>query len=215
MAVFFFVVGLEIKYEIVAGHLRDPKAASLPIIVAFGGMLVPAAIYFLVAGRGDGAAGWGIPMATDIAFAVGVLALLGRRIPPAARVFLLSLAIVDDIGAIAVIAVFYTADLSFGWLALAGVAFVAIVVLRTMRVWSMPAYVLVGVFAWFATYQSGVHATIAGVIVGLLAPVRPLLQESVARRYARQALEDETFTIDELNQMRFLLRESVPIVARL
>ncbi len=215
MAIFFFVVGLEIKYEIVAGHLRDPKAASLPIIAALGGMVVPAFIYFLIVGRGDGASGWGIPMATDIAFAVGVLGVLGRRIPPAARVFLLTLAIVDDIGAIAVIAVFYTADLSFGWLALAGLTFMAIVVLRRLRVWSLPVYVLAGVFAWFATYQSGVHATIAGVIVGLLTPARPLLQESVARLYIRKALEDDTFTIEELNQMRFLLRESVPIVARL
>ena len=154
-------------------------------------------------------------MATDIAFAVGVLGLLGRRIPPAARVFLLTLAIVDDIGAITVIAVFYTADLSFSWLALAGVALLSIVVLRRLRVWSMPVYVLVGVFAWFATFQSGVHATIAGVAVGLLTPARPLLQQSVARRYARKALEDETFSVDELDQLRFLLRESVPVVARL
>ena len=102
-----------------------------------------------------------------------------------------------------------------GWLTLAGLAFLAIVFLRRMRVWSLPIYVLVGVFAWFAAYQSGVHATIAGVIVGLLTPARPLLQESVARRYAHRTLSDETFTMAELKHMRFLLRESVPIVARL
>ncbi|MGH3386953.1 MAG: Na+/H+ antiporter NhaA, partial [Nocardioidaceae bacterium] len=115
MVLFFFVVGLEIKYEIVSGELHDPKAAAVPIIAAFGGMAVPALIYAAFNAGGEGAHGWGIPMATDIAFAVGVLSLLGRRIPSAARVFLLTLAIVDDIGAIAVIAVFYTSDLSMGW----------------------------------------------------------------------------------------------------
>src|SRR5688572_17357252 len=167
MVIFFFVVGLEIKYELVHGDLRDPKTAALPIVAALGGMLVPAAIYLAVVGQGEGASGWGIPMATDIAFAVGVLGLLGRRIPAPARIFLLTLAIVDDIGAIAVIAIFYTADLSFVWLALAGLAFVTVMVLRRLRVWSMPVYVVVGVFAWFATYQSGVHATIAGVVLGM------------------------------------------------
>src|SRR5688572_13649341 len=167
MVFFFFVVGLEIKYELVHGDLRDPKTAALPIVAALGGMLVPAAIYLAIIGGGEGSSGWGIPMATDIAFAVGVLGLLGPRIPSAARLFLLTLAIVDDIGAIAVIAIFYTADLSFVWLALAGLAFVTVMVLRRLRVWSMPVYVVVGVFAWFATYQSGVHATIAGVVLGM------------------------------------------------
>jgi NhaA family Na+:H+ antiporter len=215
MVIFFFVVGLEIKYEFVAGHLRDRKAASVPIIAAFGGMAVPALLYYLIAGQGEGASGWGIPMATDIAFAVGVLGLLGRRIPAPARVFLLTLAIVDDIGAIAVIAIFYTADLSFVWLALAGLAFLTVMVLRRLRVWSMPVYVVVGVFAWFATYQSGVHATIAGVVLGMLAPARPLLRESIARRYASRALADHHFSVEELDRLRFLLRESVPTVARL
>lgn len=215
MVMFFFVVGLEIKYEIVSGHLRDPRAAAVPIIAALGGMIVPALIYFLIAGQGEGAAGWGIPMATDIAFAVGVLALLGRRIPSAARVFLLTLAIADDIGAILVIAVFYTADLSLGWLAVAALALLLIVLLRGMRVWSMHVYVVVGIVAWFATYQSGVHATIAGVIIGLLTPARPLLQESYARRYMRRALDDNRITMEELTHLRFLLHESVPVVARL
>ncbi|HET6625932.1 MAG TPA: Na+/H+ antiporter NhaA [Nocardioidaceae bacterium] len=215
MVIFFFVVGLEIKYEIVAGHLRDPKAASLPIIAAFGGMAVPALLYFLIAGRGEGSAGWGIPMATDIAFAVGVLGLLGRRIPAPARIFLLTLAIVDDIGAITVIAVFYTEDLSFGWLALAAAAFLGVVLLRRLRVWSIPVYVVVGVFAWFATYQSGVHATVAGVLLGLLTPAKSLLDEKVARQYARRALEDDRFSVEELGQLRFLLRESAPMVVRL
>jgi Na+:H+ antiporter, NhaA family len=214
MVIFFFVVGLEIKYELVAGHLRDPKAASVPIIAALGGMIVPAVLYALIAGR-EASSGWGIPMATDIAFAVGVLGLLGRRIPSAARVFLLTLAIADDIGAIVVIAVFYTADLRLAWLALAGLMFLTIIVLRRLRVWIIPVYVVLGVVAWFATYQSGVHPTIAGVIVGLLTPARPLLQESVARRHIREALADDEITAEELNSMRFLLLESVPITARL
>lgn len=215
MVIFFFVVGLEIKYELVGGHLRDPRAACVPIIAAVGGMIVPASIYWVVAGSGEGAAGWGIPMATDIAFAVGVLALLGRRIPPAARIFLLTLAIADDVGAILVIAVFYTADLSLGWLIAAALVFVAIGALRRLRVWSIPIYVIVGIAAWFATYQSGVHATIAGVILGLLTPARPLLQESQARRWVKQSLEDNTISQDELHRLRFLLHESVPVVARL
>ena len=215
MVFFFFVVGLEIKYEIVAGHLRDPKAASVPIIAAFGGMLVPALIYTAIVGGGAAASGWGIPMATDIAFAVGVLGLLGRRIPAPARIFLLTLAIADDVGAIAVIAVFYTSDLSFLWLAIAGLVFLGIVLLRRVRVWSMQVYAVVGFVAWFATYQSGVHATVAGVALGLLTPARPLLQESVTRRHVRQALEDDNISADELDRLRFLIRESVPVVARL
>ena len=215
MVFFFFVVGLEIKYEIVAGHLRDPKAASVPIIAAFGGMVVPALIYTLIVGGGPAASGWGIPMATDIAFAVGVLGLLGRRIPAPARIFLLTLAIADDVGAIVVIAVFYTSDLSFVWLAIAGLVFLGILLLRRMRVWSMQVYAVVGFVAWFATYQSGVHATVAGVALGLLTPARPLLQESVIRRHAQQALEDDNISTDELDHLRFLIRESVPVVARL
>ena len=118
MVIFFFVVGLEIKYELVRGDLRDPRTAALPIIAAVGGMAVPALLYAAVVGGGDGGSGWGIPMATDIAFAVGAIGLLGRRIPSPARLFLLTLAIVDDIGAILVIAVFYTSDLSLTWLCL-------------------------------------------------------------------------------------------------
>jgi NhaA family Na+:H+ antiporter len=214
MALFFFVVGLEIKYELVSGELRDPKAAALPIIAAFGGMAVPAAIYAALNTGGEGAAGWGIPMATDIAFAVGVLAVLGRRIPAAARVFLLTLAIVDDIGAITVIAVFYTADLSMQWLALAGLGVAAAITFRRMRVWSPYVYVLCGVCVWFAMYQSGVHPTIAGVIMGLLTPAMPLLDQAQAREYARQSIPDE-LDAEEVRRYRFLLGESVPLAERL
>lgn len=215
MVIFFFVVGLEIKYELVSGHLRDMRVASVPIVAAFGGMIVPAALFFLIAGRSEGAHGWGIPMATDIAFAVGVISLLGNRIPSAARIFLLTLAVVDDIGAITVIAVFYTTDLSLGWLLVAAITIVAIGFLNKVRVWALPIYVCLGLLAWFATYQSGVHATIAGVIIGLLAPARPLLREQLARGYAHSALSDDNLSPDEIRHLRFLLRETLPVVSRL
>jgi Na+:H+ antiporter, NhaA family len=216
MVIFFFVVGLEIKYELVNGDLRDPKTAALPIVAAMGGMVVPAGLYIALNPPGsDGAAGWGIPMATDIAFAVGVLGILGRRIPSAARLFLLTLAIVDDIGAILVIAVFYTADLSLTWLAIAVGLLGAMVVARTLRVWSTVVYVVLGVGVWFALLESGVHATLAGVAIGLIAPATPLLKEEVARQHAREALRDNSLDPDELAKLRFLLKESVSVVERL
>ena len=206
MVIFFFVVGLEIKYELVNGDLRDPKTAALPIIAAVGGMVVPAGIYFALNPAGsDGGAGWGIPMATDIAFAVGVLGILGRRIPSAARLFLLTLAIVDDIGAILVIAVFYTSDLSLGWLALAVGLLLAMVVATRLRIWAVTLYAVLGVGVWFALLESGVHATLAGVAIGLLAPATPLLKEDVARGYATEALQDRHLDADELARLRFLL----------
>ena len=215
MVIFFFVVGLEIKYELVSGDLRDPKTAALPIVAAIGGMAVPALLYLAVAGGTEAGSGWGIPMATDIAFAVGVLGVLGRRIPSAARLFLLTLAIVDDIGAIIVIAVFYTDDLDLRWLGLSLGLLGVMVVMRLVRIWSIPAYVVVGVAVWFATLESGVHATLAGVAIGLLTPACALLNEGVARDYARTAIEDRELDPDELYRLRFLLSESVPIVERL
>lgn len=173
MAVFFFVVGLEIKRELVSGELKDPRAAALPAMAALGGMIFPALIYF--AFNASGAShGWGIPMATDIAFALGVVSLLGSRVPGAMKVFLLTLAIVDDIGAIVVIAVFYTTDLSLGWLAIAAGLIVVVITMRAARIWFIPAYLFVGLFVWLAVFESGIHATIAGVVLGLLTPAHPL-----------------------------------------
>lgn len=216
MVIFFFVVGLEIKYELVNGDLRDPRTAALPIVAAVGGMVVPAGIYLALNPPGsEGSAGWGIPMATDIAFAVGVLGVLGRRIPSAARLFLLTLAIVDDIGAILVIAVFYTSDLSLTWLAIALGLLAAMVAARLLRVWSTVVYAILGVGVWFALLESGVHATLAGVAIGLLAPAKPLLKEEVARDYAGRALRDHHLNPDELARLRFLLKESVSVVERL
>jgi NhaA family Na+:H+ antiporter len=173
MAVFFFVVGLEIKRELVHGDLREPRTAVVPVVCALGGMLVPAGLYLALNGGGPGASGWGIPMATDIAFALGVLALVGRNAPPGLRVLLLTLAIVDDIGAILVIAVFYSSGLSAGWLAVAGAAVLAFVALQRLEVRALAAYVFLAVLLWLAVYESGVHATIAGVILGLLTPAWP------------------------------------------
>ena len=173
MAVFFFVVGLEIKRELVHGDLRDPKAIVLPVVAALGGMVVPAVLYMLLNVGGAGLSGWGVPMATDIAFAVGVLALVGRRAPAGLKIFLLTLAIADDIGAIIVIALFYSTGMQFGWLVTAGGAVVAVVVLGRLGVRSLAPYVLLAAFLWYAMLSSGVHATIAGVILGLLTPAIP------------------------------------------
>ncbi len=215
MVIFFFVVGLEIKYELAVGDLRDARTAALPIVAAVGGMVVPALVYVAIAGRGDGAAGWGIPMATDIAFAVGVLGVLGRRIPSTARLFLLTLAIVDDIGAIVVIAIFYTADLDLVWLGTAIGLLLVVVAMKTLRIWSIPAYVVVGTGVWYALFESGVHATLAGVALGLLTPASALLKPDVARDYAQQSLADRELDPDEVHRLRFLVVESVSVVERL
>lgn len=214
MTIFFFVVGLEIKIECVHGHLRDRRAALTPVLAAAGGMLVPAFLYLLVA-RGASTPGWGIPMATDIAFAVGVLGLLGRRVPPAARIFLLTLAIADDVGAIVVIAVFYAATISWDWLGLVLVLLGIVVAIDKLRVRSISAYLVLGVATWFAMYQSGVHATIAGVALGLLTPALPLLRQREARMSATRVLTRGDVTTTELVRLRFLIYESLPVATRL
>lgn len=173
MTLFFFVVGLEIKRELVVGELNDARKAMLPVVAAIGGMVGPALLYLALNAGGEGEAGWGIPMATDIAFAVGLLALLNDRVPTGLRVFLLSLAIVDDIGAIVVIALFYSSGLQMTWLFVAVAGLVVVVALRRLKVYWVPVYVVVGAFVWLATFESGIHATIAGVALGLMAPARP------------------------------------------
>lgn len=173
MTLFFFVVGLEIKREVVRGELRDPRTASLPVIAAVGGMVVPALLFLAVNAGEPTAKGWAIPMATDIAFAVGVLAVLGPRVPRNLKLFLLTLAIVDDIGAIVVIAVFYSGGVALGWLAASVGAIAVVLVMQRLGVASPWAYVLPAVALWLFVDQSGVHATIAGVVLGLLTPARP------------------------------------------
>ena len=169
MAIFFFVVGLEIKRELVEGELKDRRAAALPAIAAVGGVVVPALI-FVALTSGPAREGWGIPMATDIAFAIGVLALLGSRVPAGAKLLLLTLAIVDDIIAISVIAIFYTDTVSFLWLAGAVAGLLVVVAMNRFGVTAITPYVLVGSVVWLCTLESGVHATIAGVALGLLTP---------------------------------------------
>jgi NhaA family Na+:H+ antiporter len=173
MAVFFFVVGLEIKRELIQGELAGVRQAALPAIAALGGMVLPAGIYLAFNAGSPAARGWGIPMATDIAFAVGVLALLGRRIPPALRTLLLALAIADDLGAILVIALFYTSELSGTALVVAALLLVALWLTRTLGVTNSIPYAVIGFAFWAATLKSGVHATVAGVILAFLVPIRP------------------------------------------
>ncbi len=209
MTIFFFVVGLEIKRELVVGELSEPRVALLPVVAAVGGMVVPAVLYAIINGTGDAGAGWGIPMATDIAFAVGLLALLGPRIPSPLRLFLLTLAIVDDIGAIVVIGLFYTDQLHLDW-AMAAFALIAVTVaLKALRVWAIPIYVALGAALWVATFESGVHATIAGVIMGLLAPARALRPEP-----HHSAIDADT-TVDTIHKTIFEVRESAPVAERL
>jgi NhaA family Na+:H+ antiporter len=172
MAVFFFVIGLEVKRELVTGELRDPRKAALPIAAALGGMLAPAAIYLSLQLGAPGERGWGIPMATDIAFLVGCMAVLGPRVPAGLRVLLLSLAIADDIGAILVIALGYTEQLAWGWLGFGLLGIALVRVLAQIGVRSVAIYALVGAAVWLGFHESGVHATIAGVILGLLTPAR-------------------------------------------
>jgi NhaA family Na+:H+ antiporter len=172
MTIFFFVVGLEIRREIHAGELSDLRRAALPLAAAVGGMLVPACIYASINFGRESAKGWGIPMATDIAFAVGVLTLLGSRVPAALRTFLLALAVIDDVGAIVVIAVFYTSGLAPVGFVVIGVGLVAIVAMQALGVRSPWAYVPPAVVAWAGSFVAGIHPTLSGVVVGLMTPVR-------------------------------------------
>jgi NhaA family Na+:H+ antiporter len=174
MALFFFVVGLEIKRELVTGELRDRRAATLPALAALAGVALPVALYALIAGGGEAGQGWAIPAATDIAFAVGVLAVLGDRIPAGVRLLLLTIAIVDDILAIAIIAIFYAGSISTGWLLAAAGVLALVVALRVAGVASIAVYAVAGVALWVCAHESGIHATIAGVLLGLLCPARPV-----------------------------------------
>lgn len=172
MAVFFLVVGLEIKREFVMGALADSARRRLPVIAALAGMAVPALVYIAVtASHPPLRSGWAIPAATDIAFALGVLALLGRRVPPSVRLFLLTVAVVDDIGAIAVIALFYTASLNLIWLVLGIALFATMAALNRFGVRALPPYLVLAVALWFAVLHSGIHATVAGVLAAFTIPV--------------------------------------------
>ena len=172
MAVFFLLVGLEIKREILVGELSTPKNAALPIMAAIGGMVVPALIYYFFNPGGEAARGWAIPMATDIAFSLGVLALLGTRAPLSLKIFLTALAIVDDLGAVLVIAVFYTSDLNLAAFTVAGGLTAFLIGLNVLKVRNLVPYLALGLGLWFAVRASGIHATIAGVVLALTIPTR-------------------------------------------
>ena len=214
MVLFFFVVGLEIKREMVTGHLKKFRDALLPMIAAIGGMVVPAAIFFAFNSSGEASDGWGIPMATDIAFAIGVVSLLGPRVPSAMKVFLLTLAIVDDIGGILVIAFFYTEDLASGWLLVAALTVLGVIVLKKLNVRYTPAYIALGVLLWYSLFESGVHATIAGVVMGLLAPATALIDDKDKVSEAVQPAMQAHTDFSGLRKATFHLNESVPITER-
>jgi NhaA family Na+:H+ antiporter len=172
MTLFFFVVGLEIKRELTSGHLASVKKALMPFIAALGGMTVPALIYLAIAGRVD-AGGWGVPVATDIALAVGLLAIIGSKVPESLRSFLLALAVIDDIGAILIIAFVYSTGVAYSWLLASVLLVVWILIIKRGGIRSTFIYFLAGACLWFALYKTGVHPTLAGVILGLLTPNFP------------------------------------------
>ena len=172
MTVFFFVVGLEIRREIHAGELSEVRRAALPLAAALGGMLAPALIFFALNAGRPSSVGWAVPMATDIAFAVGALALLGKRVTPALRILLLALAVIDDVGAIVVIALVYSADIAAMGFAVLGLGIVAILIMQFLGVRSPLAYIAPGTVIWAGTYMAGIHPTLAGVLVGLMTPVK-------------------------------------------
>lgn len=189
MAAFFFLVGLEIKREILVGELSSRNQAALPIAAAIGGMIVPAVFFSVFNFGGDGQRGWGVPMATDIAFAVGVLALLGDRVPLSAKVFLTALAIVDDIGASMVIALFYTDELSWWSLAVAGCFFLVMLIANRAGFRSPLAFFLLGLGVWFGFLKSGVHPTLSGIIGAMAIPARVRINASQFLRQSRSSIE--------------------------
>lgn len=225
MTVFFLVVGMEIRREIHAGSLSDFRQAAVPLAAAMGGVAVPALIYFAVNHNSDAAHGWAVPTATDIAFAVGVLALLGRSIPGNVRVFLLTLAIVDDIIAVLIIAVFYSAGLDFSGLALAAAGMVAVVVMQRLGINRATAYIFPGAVVWMGLFISGVHPTLAGVVLGLMTPVmssrgheRVLVELSEATRHVSEVDVVNAQAFDRLEQpmhtLRVAQRDLLPPVVR-
>jgi len=193
MALFFLIVGLEIKREMLEGELSSVQKAALPLVCALGGMVVPAGLFGLLNAGTATAGGWGIPMATDIAFALAVVLLLGDRVPPTLKVFLTALAIVDDLGAVLVIAFFYTSSLDMTYLYAAAGVLAVLLVLNRLRVRVLPVYLLLGLGLWYATLKSGVHATLAGVLLAMAIPFRiPYSREQVS-----QLIDDRLLVINE------------------
>ena len=202
MAIFFFIIGLEIKREVTVGELSNIKVAILPILAAIGGMVFPALIYLNINAGTAGANGWGIPMATDIAFAISAMVLLGKRVPPALVTFLVALAIVDDLGAVLVIALFYTEQIHMIPLLLAGASFLTLVAFNRFGIHMILPYFIVGLVLWFFMLDSGVHATIAGVIAALAIPSKPKISAVGFRKEAKRLLDEyDTYPIDSKHGM--------------
>jgi NhaA family Na+:H+ antiporter len=199
MSIFFLVVGLEVKREIIRGELQTLRAASLPIMAAVGGMIIPIAIYMIANAGGAGFHGWGIPMTTDTALALGVLALLGDRVPSTLKIFLLAVMVADDIGAIATIAVFYNHDIQLMPLLIAAGVLLVILLAQWVKMLRLTTFVILGVCLWLAVHASGVHASIAGAILGLAAPIVPrtrkITRKAIAERLERSLIPVTTFVI--------------------
>jgi len=222
MTIFFFVVGLEVKREIVHGELRDPRKALLPVFAALGGVMMPAAIYLALQWGEPGQRGWAIPMATDIAFVVGFLALFGKRVPFGLKILLLSLAIVDDLVAVLIIAFVFTETIAWNWLGLAAGAFGIVYLFHRIGVRSIGVYVLLGTFIWLAFLQSGVHPTVAGVLLGLLTPAhawigQKTLAEVLMAAWQRASREESNppRVRSDAGRAQFAAREAVSPLQRL
>ncbi len=195
MVIFFLMVGLEIKRELVEGELSSPKKAAMPIMAALGGVIFPASIYYFFNQGTETAAGWGIPMATDIAFAIAIITMLGKKVPLSLKIFLAALAIVDDLMAILVIAVFYTSELHYNYLIYAGLLFVLLIVFNRMGVKKIYFYLIPGLFIWYFVHHSGIHATIAGVLVAMTLPTTTDAKESPLEKLEHMLVKPVNFLI--------------------
>ena len=195
MAIFFLLVGLEIKREIIEGELSSPQKAAMPIFAALGGMIFPASIYALINSNTPTIDGWGIPMATDIAFALGVISLLGKRVPSSLKIFLAALAIADDLGAILVIAIFYTNELHWMQLLYSAGILIALIALNRFGVKKLIYYIIPGIFLWYFVHHSGIHATIAGVLIALTIPTNTVKEESPLEKLEHLLVRPVNFLI--------------------
>jgi NhaA family Na+:H+ antiporter len=204
MTVFFFVIGLEIKRELTTGHLASFKRALMPLLAALGGIAIPALIYLAIAGR-EAPGGWGVPVATDIALAIGLLAMLGSVVPESLRSFLLGIAVIDDIVAILIVALVYSKGIQYSWLAMGFLIVLAVVLLQKIKISSVLAYFVMGVLLWFAFYKTGVHPTLAGVILGLLTPNIP--------REAKEKKRKNSSNSDSVSVIEWLEHKLHPVSA--
>jgi NhaA family Na+:H+ antiporter len=223
MTIFFFVVGLEIRREVYRGELSELRRAALPLAAAIGGMLVPALTFFAINSGRPSVVGWAVPMATDIAFAVGALALLGKKVTPALRILLLALAVIDDVGAIIVIAMFYSADLVVGGFAILGLGILVTLIMQFIGIRSPVAYIAPGTVIWTGAYIAGIHPTLAGVVIGFMTPVRAWYgrgtfldqTETGVRKVRSEGVDDDRNLLSHLGSLSVANREAVSPVERL